>query len=174
MFSFLWVWISYWTTSQVASDLKHHGAHVTSLSVLNDLSCHLLANKHFTGNAQNINYQMEMSLKNTHLKLLLHLFGGNELIPLLKLLFFWSADTQITRFTWPTWGPPGSCRPQVGPKLAPWTLLSGYRWLVWSHSLWLYSSNLYLHIACTWFVNIIINSYGLINSHVQICYALWS
>ena len=26
---------------------------------------------------------------------------------------------------WPTWGPPGSCRPQVGPTLAPSTLLSG-------------------------------------------------
>ena len=25
----------------------------------------------------------------------------------------------------PIWGPPGSCRPQVGPMLAPWTLLSG-------------------------------------------------
>ena len=25
----------------------------------------------------------------------------------------------------PTWGPPGSCRPQVGPTLAPWTWLSG-------------------------------------------------
>ena len=25
----------------------------------------------------------------------------------------------------PTWGPPGSCRPQVGPMSAPWTLLSG-------------------------------------------------
>ena len=24
----------------------------------------------------------------------------------------------------PTWGPPGSCRPQVGPMLTPWTLLS--------------------------------------------------
>ena len=29
----------------------------------------------------------------------------------------------------PTWGPPGSCRPQMGPMLAPWTLLSGA--LVW-------------------------------------------
>ena len=26
---------------------------------------------------------------------------------------------------WPTWGPPGSCRPQVDPMLAQWTLLSG-------------------------------------------------
>ena len=25
----------------------------------------------------------------------------------------------------PTWDPPGSCRPQMGPMLAPWTLLSG-------------------------------------------------
>ena len=25
----------------------------------------------------------------------------------------------------PTWGPPGSCRPQVGPMLATWTSLSG-------------------------------------------------
>ena len=24
----------------------------------------------------------------------------------------------------PTWGPPGSCRPQMGPALAPWILLS--------------------------------------------------
>ena len=29
----------------------------------------------------------------------------------------------------PTWGPPGSCRPQMGPMLAPWTLLSGYAFL---------------------------------------------
>ena len=25
----------------------------------------------------------------------------------------------------PTWGPSGSCRPQMGPMLAPWTMLSG-------------------------------------------------
>ena len=33
--------------------------------------------------------------------------------------------TQIAKFVWPTWGPPGSWRPQVGPTLAPWILLSG-------------------------------------------------
>ena len=32
---------------------------------------------------------------------------------------------EIAKFMGPTWGPPGSCRPQVGPMLAPWTLLSG-------------------------------------------------
>ena len=31
---------------------------------------------------------------------------------------------QIAKFLGPTWGPPGSCRPQMGPMLAPWTLLS--------------------------------------------------
>ena len=35
--------------------------------------------------------------------------------------------TQIARFVWPTWGPPGSWRPQVGPTLAPWILLWGLR-----------------------------------------------
>ena len=32
---------------------------------------------------------------------------------------------QISKFMGPTWGPPGSCRPQMGPMLAPWSLLSG-------------------------------------------------
>ena len=36
----------------------------------------------------------------------------------------------------PTWGPPGSCRPQMGPMLAPWTLLSGvsYHGICWQVS----------------------------------------
>ena len=38
---------------------------------------------------------------------------------------FIARSTQITKFMGPTWGPPGSCRPQMGPMLAPWTLLSG-------------------------------------------------
>ena len=33
--------------------------------------------------------------------------------------------TQITKFMRPTWDPSGSCRPQMGPMLAPWTFLSG-------------------------------------------------
>ena len=34
--------------------------------------------------------------------------------------------TQIAKFTGPKWGPPGSCRPRMGPMLAPWTLQFGY------------------------------------------------
>ena len=33
--------------------------------------------------------------------------------------------SQIARIMGPTWGPPGSCRPQLGLMWAPWTLLSG-------------------------------------------------
>ena len=36
-----------------------------------------------------------------------------------------SKRTQIAKFMGSTWGPPGSCRPQMGPMLTPWTLLSG-------------------------------------------------
>ena len=36
----------------------------------------------------------------------------------------------IAKSMGPTWGPPGSCRPHMGPMLAPWTLLSG------EHILW--------------------------------------
>ena len=35
------------------------------------------------------------------------------------------AASQIAKFMGPTWGPPGSRRPQMGPMLAPLTLLSG-------------------------------------------------
>ena len=31
---------------------------------------------------------------------------------------------QIAKFMGPIWGPPGSCRPQMGPMSAPWTLLT--------------------------------------------------
>ena len=36
-----------------------------------------------------------------------------------------AVPTQMSRFMRPTWGPPGADRTQVGPMLAPWTLLPG-------------------------------------------------
>ena len=35
-----------------------------------------------------------------------------------------SICSQISRFMWPKWGPPGAGRTRVGLMLAPWTLLS--------------------------------------------------
>ena len=40
--------------------------------------------------------------------------------------FMFIITTQIAKFMEPTWSPTGSCWPQMGPMLAPWTLLSGY------------------------------------------------
>ena len=34
---------------------------------------------------------------------------------------------QIAKFMGPTWGPPGSCRPKMGPMFVPWTVLSGWK-----------------------------------------------
>ena len=39
----------------------------------------------------------------------------------------WECISQIARFMGPTWGPPGCRRPQMGPMLVPWALLSGYQ-----------------------------------------------
>ena len=41
-------------------------------------------------------------------------------------IFIFCGDmSQIVSFMGPTWGSPKPCRPQVGPILTPWTLLSG-------------------------------------------------
>ena len=45
------------------------------------------------------------------------------IMPVDGLVFQFSLSTQIAKFMGPTWGPPGSCRPQMSPMLAPWTLL---------------------------------------------------
>ena len=57
---------------------------------------------------------------------LLHAYSYEVCNDTIKILWhsLCRKKSQITRFTWPTWGRPGSCRPQVGPMLAPWTLLS--------------------------------------------------
>ena len=51
-----------------------------------------------------------------------------------KSKFIPQALSQIAKFMGPTWGPPGFCRPQVGPILDPWTLLS---WILWTMWVWL-------------------------------------
>ena len=49
----------------------------------------------------------------------------NGVVSLLLLLFrSTGVSTQIAKLMGSTWGPPGSCRPQIWPMLAPWTLQS--------------------------------------------------
>ena len=84
-----------------------------------------------------------------------------------EVCFVWTTNvissiTQIAKFMGPTWGPPGSCRPQMGPMLAPWTLLSGYWWQQSSQQqlITLHNKDKDLPIALT-------------RTSCQ-CYALWS
>ena len=62
--------------------------------------------------------------------------------------------SQIAKLMGPTWDPPGSCRPQMGPMLAPWTLLSGlpsvasYR--VSIASIWEKIDSVIMALHCTW------------------------
>ena len=49
----------------------------------------------------------------------------HQVIPVAYI--FPGRPSQIARSMGPTCHPPGSCRPQVGPMLAPWNLLSGIR-----------------------------------------------
>ena len=53
------------------------------------------------------------------------------------------SSDQIARFMGPTWGPPGTCRPQMGPMLDPRTLLSG-----WSCGRHWYKKSAQLAIRC--------------------------
>ena len=47
-----------------------------------------------------------------------------DFIPIFDTVQRDTIHTQIAKFTGPTWDPPGSCRPQMIPMLAPCTLLS--------------------------------------------------
>ena len=44
---------------------------------------------------------------------------------MMPMFHMWQGRTPIARFMGPTWSPSGANRTQVGPMLAPWTLLSG-------------------------------------------------
>ena len=65
---------------------------------------------------RNIAVIMRNSKKGIYFKKITHLFKSWRMIK--KTLI-----SQIAKFMRPTWDPAGSCRPQMGPMLAPWTLL---------------------------------------------------
>ena len=52
----------------------------------------------------------------------------------------------------PSWGPPGSIRPQIGPVLAPWThelsILTCYIWDISMHALFLCRICMNIHLRC--------------------------
>ena len=80
------------------------------------------------------------------LKVFSHYFMfSNSIFPVDdQLCFIWDSNTAYqpypdSKVHGATQGPPGSCRTQMGPMLAPWTLLSGYKWhahIKFLHTLW--------------------------------------
>ena len=64
----------------------------------------------------------------------------------------------IAKFMGPIWGPPGPCRPQMGPMLAPWTLLSGVVWMNTAKpSIYYHSLCLVLFCCATQFIDIFLS-----------------
>ena len=57
--------------------------------------------------------------------------------------------TLIARFMGPTWGPSGADRTQMGPILAPWSLLSGYP-LRRQNIIWLWEKCRLTHLLRCW------------------------
>ena len=66
-----------------------------------------------------------------------------------------TTNTLIARFMGPTWGPSGADRTQVGPMLAPWTLLSGYYhyYLLTLLYYYIYLYPMLRADSCFWLVN---------------------
>ena len=60
-------------------------------------------------------------------RLQLFLFHGEAKSWIKHMTQYAKVITQIAKFMGPTWGPPGTCRPQMGPMMAPWIMLSGKR-----------------------------------------------
>ena len=72
----------------------------------------------------------------------------------------------------PTWGPSGTDRTQVGPMLAPWTLLSRYERSRYLLELWYaqyVQSNVYMHFVFS-YVFLVMSS-GLCGRFISIIYA---
>ena len=79
--------------------------------------------------------------------------------------------SQIARFMGPAWSPPGSCRPQMGPMWAPWTLLSemSFGWhtaMIPSHpdelsprakSFGWFTQNFVMSSGCLWLASYVIH-----------------
>ena len=95
MFSLIFAWTNGWVNNRDAGDLRCHRAHYDVTVTI------MMGSKSAKGlNKGHLRFKLTRTQSTTRLTSL------------------------IARFMRQTWGPPGSCRPQMGPMLAPWTLLS--------------------------------------------------
>ena len=84
--------------------------------------------------------------------------------------------SQIAKFMGPTWRPPGSCRPQMGPMLAPWTLLSWITSKLRSTKAVPKSNSSVFHVVVRWglFLNTCMGDLCLIAVRLNSLIPLWS
>ena len=76
--------------------------------------------------------------------------------------------SQIAKFMGPTWGPPGSCRPQMSLMLAPWTLLSGMLTSLYLTELIFVGYGL-VSVTCIWWYKL-----ELMSTFTLSCISTWS
>ena len=126
MFSLL-ILKRYWTVNRSVGNVRYHVSHVTALKISD---WNILYAALFPWKDESINNKRSTGWR-PHDIVRLYFIGCKAVYDVHGLLqmttfnaveFVWS---QIARFMGPTWGPPGSCRPQMDPTLVPWTLLSG-------------------------------------------------
>ena len=137
MLSMICLWTNSWVNNCDAGDLRRHRAHYDVTVMLGFNSGTFLI-----PSVQNAccNPGFAAKLKSRYLNLrwlvslLTYLYRLNygiitigviREVAMVWMHFIPYLRSQIARFLGATWGPPGSCRPQLGPILAPWTLLSG-------------------------------------------------
>ena len=70
---------------------------------------------------------LKKSLWKCHFKILPTILSRSQCVKSL-LRYRVQFPTEIAMFMGPTWGPSGSCRSQMGPMMASWTVLSGIPW----------------------------------------------
>ena len=72
-------------------------------------------------------------------------------------------NSLITRYMGPTWDPSGGDRTQVGPMLAPWTLLSGFLCCQTQHD---HSSGVKLMVSSVWLATMSLHANMDINHRI--------
>ena len=128
IFSLICVWINGWVNNREAGDLRrcraHYNVTVMWYSWIRSCSRCFLGIElliHALRRPVSLVLMLSFPLPNTiqlmrfRLAYIYHVYFLNT----------WAILTRIARFMGPIWGPPGSCPPQVGSMLTPWTLLSG-------------------------------------------------
>ena len=113
---FICGWTNGWAKNRYGGDLRRHRAHY---EVILMWWPHQTTTKHYKTRTS-VHKSWDIPYNRVHS---LGSFSPREInIPAFPNLF---NPSQIAKFMGPTWGPHGSYRPQMGPMLAPSTLLSG-------------------------------------------------